>query len=108
MPESLSDGWDVSVGSRTIAGMVERFEAVDSEFDRILREVRDEGRWDDTFVDALCEPPETFTYGGMFAHVLTFNTHRRLLALDVLRGYGIHDLGYGDPYEYERAVAVGV
>ena len=108
MPESLSDRWDVSVGSRTIAGMVERFEAVDSEFDRILREVRDEGRWDDTFVDALCEPPETFTYGGMFAHVLTFNTHRRLLALDVMRGYGIHDLGYGDPYEYERAVAVGV
>ena len=77
IPESLqsdgSDDSDKSDGLRSIPAMVARFEAAETEFDRILREVRDEGRWDDTFVDALCEPPETFTYGGMFTHVLTFN-----------------------------------
>ena len=112
MPESLTERPPApnpgGESPMSPAGMMERFEAVDGEFDRILREVRDEGRWDDTFVDALCEPPETFTYGGMFTHVLTFNTYRRLLALDVMRGYGIHDLGYGDPIEYERHMVEAV
>ena len=27
--------------------------------------------WDDTFVNALCDPPETFTFGGVFAHIMT-------------------------------------
>ena len=99
LPESLSEGFGKS---RTVAEMRKRFEAAEADFDRVLREVRDEGRWDDTFVDALCEPAETFSYGGMFTHVVTFNTHRRLLAIEEMRRYGIHDLGYGDPYEYER------
>lgn len=34
-------------------------------------EVIEPGRLDDTFVDALCEPAEVFTYAGMIAHVLT-------------------------------------
>ena len=53
-----------------------------------VREVVDAGRLDDTFVDALCEPAEVFTYGGMIAHVLTFAAHRRTLvalALDATR-----------------------
>ena len=36
-----------------------------------VRTVIAEGRLDDTFIDALCEPAEVFTYGGMIAHVLT-------------------------------------
>ena len=49
----------------------------------------------DTFVDALCEPPETFTFGGMFAHVITFNAYRRMVAIDVLRGFGVKVEGVG-------------
>ena len=44
-------------------------------------------RLDDTFVDALCEPAEVFTYGGMIAHVLTFAAHRRTL---VALAFGRH------------------
>ena len=40
-----------------------------------------DGRSSDTFVDALCEPAEVFTYGGMIAHVLTFAAHRRTLVV---------------------------
>ena len=92
----------------TIDGLLARFNAVEGRFDGVMREVRDEGRWDDTFVDALCEEPETFTYGGVFGHLITFNSHRRLVALDVMRQYGVNDLGYGDPIEWERAMGVGV
>ena len=44
----------------------------------------DENRLDETFVDAICDPPEVFTYGGMIAHVLTFAAHRRTLVCGAL------------------------
>ena len=56
--------------------------------------------WEDTFVDALCEPPETFTFGGMFAHVITFNAYRRMVAIDALRRLGVKVEGFGCPMEY--------
>ncbi len=58
------------------------------------------GRADETFVDAMCDPPETFTYGGVLAHVLTFAATRRTLAIGALESAGIHDLGAGDPMTY--------
>lgn len=62
-----------------------------------VREVIDHGRLDETFVDALCEPAEVFTYGGMIAHVLTFAAHRRTLVVGALEAAGIKELGAGDP-----------
>jgi AraC-like DNA-binding protein len=60
----------------------------------------DERRLDETFVDALCDPPEVFTYGGMIAHVLTFAAHRRTLVCGALADAGITDLGAGDPMRW--------
>jgi hypothetical protein len=85
--------------------MLARHSKADLEFKSILSDVRKRGAWSDTFVDALCEPAETFTFGGMFAHVITFNSHRRLLALDALRKLGVKVEGFGDPIEYERSLA---
>ena len=76
-----------------------------AELRRILGDIRNRSAWDDTFVDALCEPAETFTFGGVFAHIMTFNAHRRLMALDVLRQLGVPTEGFGDPMEYEESVA---
>lgn len=59
-----------------------------------------EDRLDDTFVDALCDPPRVFTYGGMIAHVLTFAAHRRTLVCGALVDAGVADLGAGDPMEW--------
>ena len=95
----------LTAADRTPAAMLARFEKADAAFQRILCDVRNRGAWSDTFVDALCEPPETFTFGGMFAHVVTFNTYRRLTALDALRGFGVKVEGFGCPSEYEAAVA---
>ena len=101
------DMWNQAIASRPYDWAVERDESLASMRPRLavagpafLAEVRavvDEGRLDETFIDALCEPPETFTFGGMIAHVLTFAAHRRVLVLGALASAGISDLGSGDP-----------
>jgi AraC-like DNA-binding protein len=90
---------------RTPDALLARLQAADAQFDRILSDVRNRNAWSDTFVDALCEPPETFSFGGMFAHVITFNTYQRLLALDVMRRLGVKVEGFGCPTEFEASVA---
>lgn len=85
--------------------MLQRLEKTDVELQSIFGDVRKRSAWDDTFVDALCEPAEVFTFGGVFAHIMTFNAHRRLMALDALRQLGVETAGYGDPMEYEETVA---
>jgi hypothetical protein len=79
-----------------------RFERAAREFERIARRVRDRGAWDDAFVDALCEPPEAFTYGGVLSHILAFGAARREVLAGVLTELGA-TIGTGDPIVWERA-----
>ncbi len=65
-----------------------------------MHTILDEERLDETFVDAICNPPEVFTYGGMIAHVLTFAAHRRTLVCGALGDAGVTDLGAGDPLRW--------
>ena len=44
---------------------------------QVIRTVERDRSWDLTFVDAVCEPPEVFSYGGVIGHVLTNNAYRR-------------------------------
>ena len=90
---------------RTPAAMLARLDRADAEFHKVLKDVRNRSAWEDTFIDALCEPPETFTFGGMFAHVILFNAHRRMLALDALRRLGAKVEGFGCPTEYIGSLA---
>jgi uncharacterized damage-inducible protein DinB len=90
---------------RTPSAMLARLDRADAKFHGVLTEVRNRSAWDDTFVDALCEPPETFTFGGMFAHVITFNAYRRMLAMDALRHLGVQVEGFGCPSEYVASLA---
>jgi AraC family transcriptional regulator len=90
---------------RTPSAMLERLEKADRAFHRVFTDVRNRSAWEDTFVDALCEPPETFTFGGVFAHVITFNAYRRMVAIDVLRSLGVKVEGVGCPMEYLESLA---
>jgi AraC family transcriptional regulator len=90
---------------RTPAALLRRFEKAEADFQRILGDVRARNAWSDTFVDALCEPAETFTFGGMFADVVTFNAVRRLAALDAFQRLGVPIQGSGSPIEYEASIA---
>jgi AraC-like DNA-binding protein/uncharacterized damage-inducible protein DinB len=90
---------------RTPSAMLARLDTADAKFHGVLTDVHNRSAWGDTFVDALCEPPETFTFGGMFAHVITFNAHRRMLAMDALRHLGVTVEGFGCPSEYLASLA---
>ena len=46
----------------------------------VLADVRNRGAWKETFVDALCEPPETFAFGGM--------SYPRMIAINVCGALG--------------------
>ena len=81
----------------SIAQLQAKLAAVGPAFLAEVRTVIDDGRLDETFVDAVCDPPMVFTYGGMIAHVLTFAAHRRTLVCGALADAGITDLGAGDP-----------
>ena len=88
---------------RTIAGMLKRLEASFGEFSALVRRVRDEQLWDANFIDMLCELPETFTYGGMIARVVTFSACRCTSVIYALQGLGSNDVGYGAPISWKRA-----
>jgi AraC-like DNA-binding protein len=99
--------WNAVLAMRDYDWSVEQLETVDSMRRRLalegptflqhVRTVSEDGRLDETFVDALCQPAEVFTHGGMIAHVLTFAAHRRTLVCGALIDAGISDLGAGDP-----------
>ena len=82
--------------------LTERFERVAPAFERIARSVHDRGAWDDAFVDALCEPPQSFTYGGVLAHITHFGAIRTHALAGVLAELGA-EVPVGDPAEWEPA-----
>lgn len=102
--------WNAAVANRGYDWSLEDHESLSSMRERLAEEgptylghVRDvvaDGRLDDTFVDATCERPEVFTYGGMIAHVLTFAAHRRTLVALALDHHGVTELGWGDPMRW--------
>ena len=71
----------------------------------LVRRIRDRNEWDDVFVDALCTPPVSFTFGSVFAHILTVSVIRRQTVIDVMRELGVPDVEARDPIEWERAMA---
>ena len=92
-------------GATTLDDLRDRHERAGAEFARVVRDIRDRNAWDTAFVDALCDPPETFTFGGMVMHVLTRAAHRRSVVVGALRELGVEGIGSGDPIEWERRVA---
>ncbi|HET6848261.1 MAG TPA: AraC family transcriptional regulator [Gaiellales bacterium] len=87
-------------GDTTSAGLRRRLDEVAPRFRELVVAPVREGRGDETFVDAVCDPPEIFSYGGIVAHVLTFSAVRRTMAIGALETAGIDDLGSGDPMRH--------
>ena len=109
------DMWMSAIAMRKYDFAVESEESVDQMRQRQarvgpafvdqVRTVIAEGRLDDTFIDALCEPAEVFTYGGMIAHVLTFAAYNRTLVVQALGEAGVEGLGWGDPMTWVTSAA---
>ena len=83
--------------------LLQRHERASIAFARLARRIRDRGAWDDAFVDALCEPPQSFTYGGVISHVLAYGAVRREALASVLRELGAEVPSSGDPIDWEAS-----
>jgi AraC family transcriptional regulator len=90
-----------SGGDKTVLTLRTRHEVVAQRLREIVRGIRDRGEWDDAFVDALCEPPQSFSYGAVIAHLLSHAAHRRAMLLAALRELGVQDVVSGDPIDWE-------
>jgi AraC family transcriptional regulator len=101
---SLAGRAEAEPGGTSLDELRGRLERYGREFAAAVRDIRDRGAWDTAFVDAVCDPPQTFTFGAMVAHVLTWSAHRRYVLIGALHRLGA-DVGSGDPIEWERRAA---
>jgi AraC family transcriptional regulator len=105
--------WTAAIGGRdipprderSIAALQARLAVVQPQFTALVRRIRDRNEWDDAFVDALCTPPVSFTFGSVIAHILTVSVVRRQTVIVALRELGVSDAENRDPIEWERMVA---
>lgn len=105
--------WTAAIGGRdipprdqqSIAALKARHAAVQPQLTALIQRIRDRNEWDDVFVDALCEPPVSFTFGSVIAHILNIGIVRRQNVIGALRELGAADVEARDPIEWERALA---
>jgi uncharacterized damage-inducible protein DinB len=81
--------------------LIARHDAAMNDFATLARRTRAEGRFDDTWLDTLDEPPTRKTYGGAIAHVITHNMHHRSELLHILQRLGVPILLEGDVLSWE-------
>jgi AraC family transcriptional regulator len=93
-----------AAGPADVPALLERHDEVAPRWLAMVRDVDRRHAWGDRFVDALCEPPESFMLGSVLAHVLTYTTHRRQLARWMLAQELGGELGWpqGDPVTWLR------
>ena len=105
--------WTAAIGGtefpthtdRGIAALQSRWVTVHERFAALVRRIRDRHEWDDAFVDALCTPPASFTFGSVVAHILNASAVRRQMAVSVLRELGVADVETRDAIEWERLMS---
>lgn len=105
--------WTAAIGgrdfptdkARSIAAIKERLTTVQHQFTALVRRIRERNEWDDVFVDALCTPPVSFTFGSVIAHILDVSVIRRHNVVGALRDLGVKDVERRDPIEWERLIA---
>ena len=83
------------------ASLRARHEAVAPRWLAVCRDIEQRHAWDDTLIDALCDPPESFQVGSVVAHVVTYAAHRRQLLRLMLRRLGV-EVDDGDPISWHH------
>lgn len=82
-------------------GMLRRLDAVEGRFAAVIDHVVSRNTWDEHLQDGDCTPAEGFTFGDAIAHIITYQAHRRMTALEAMWRLGIEDLGFGDPSQWQ-------
>ena len=97
---AVDGGASVPSGPSDPAGLRSRLDDAAPRFRDAIVVPIEAGEAERTFLDATCRPPQTFSLGGVLAHVLTFAAVRRTMAIGALDSAGIGDLGSGDPMRF--------
>jgi AraC family transcriptional regulator len=101
--------WSAAIAGRelvlnddaSLSSLKHRLDGAGGKFASIVRDIRDRGAWDTAFVDATCDPPESFTFGGAIAHALTWDAYRRQVVAAALHERGVDGISV-DPLDWER------
>jgi hypothetical protein len=102
--------WSAAISGRafveatdtSVIALRERLDLAGAEFVELVEDVARRNAWDTAFVDATCDPPKSFTFGGAVAHVLSWDSYRRQVVAAALRERGIDDLS-PDPISWEQS-----
>lgn len=86
----------------SIAKLSQRHDAASSEFLKFARQIVDQHRLDDTFLDTLDDPPKEKSFGGVIVHLATHGMHHRAQLLYMLRRLGVEGLPEGDVLSWEE------
>ena len=86
----------------TLASLVQRHEAASAEFLAFAREITDQNRLDERFLDSLDKPPREKSFGGAIVHLATHGMHHRAQLLFMLRRLGVAGLPEGDALSWEE------
>lgn len=90
---------------KSIAALRARHALAAARLRELVRGIDARGEWDDAFVDALCDPPQSFSYGAVIAHIVSHAAHRRAVLLGALRELGVPEVDSGDPIDWEMRLA---
>jgi len=80
----------------------DRFDKAAQDFHTFARQVGDENRFNDTFIDHLDQPPRHKTYGAGILHLTTHSMHHRAQLLFMLRQLGVENVPEGDAMGWEN------
>jgi uncharacterized damage-inducible protein DinB len=86
----------------TLASLLRRHEAASTELLAFAREITDQSRLDEEFLDSLDKPPKEKSLGGAIVHLATHGMHHRAQLLYMLRRLGVAGLPEGDVLSWEE------
>lgn len=92
--------------NQSIAMISQRHEAAASALLQFAREIVDQQRLDDTFLDVLDDPPQAKSFGGTIVHLATHGMHHRAQLLFMFRRLGVEGLPEGDAISWEQSTEV--
>lgn len=95
---------ELNAKSQSLEGLTARLDEASSELAAISRKIAREDRWDDRFNDVLDNPPQSKTFGGTIAHIITHSMHHRAQAMYILEQLGIRDHIEGDVLSWEQTI----
>jgi uncharacterized damage-inducible protein DinB len=106
----LMEGREVVFDKRSWEGLsvddlMVRHDMASADFTGLARRIRDQGRFDDLWIDTLDNPPRSKSYGGAIAHVVSHNMHHRGELLHMLSRLGVQNLLEGDVLSWEETIS---